>query len=153
MLLAMCALGCVGLAARAQSCATKATDKTDVAATIRTMYAAATVDDLDKFNTLVEPGFYIYDGGTRFDGDAIMKLMKGLHAKGAVYLWSVNDPDVHVNCNEAWIAYVNRGSMKIGNGPITPMQWLESAVLEREKDGWKIAFFHSTRVPPAEPAK
>jgi len=99
-LLAVFALACMGTGAQAQSCAMKATDKADVAATIRAMYAAAVVDDLDKFNALIEPGFYMYDGGKRFDGDEIMKLMKDTHAKGAVYVWTVNDPDVHVSCNE-----------------------------------------------------
>ena len=130
------------MGASAQNCATKATDKADVATTIRAMYAAAVVDDLAKFNALIVPGFYMYDGGKRFDGDEIMQLIKSAHAQGTVYVWTVNDPDVHVSCNEAWIAYVNRGSVKMGAAAPISVEWLESAVLQREKDGWKIAFFH-----------
>ncbi len=118
------------------------------------MYAAATVDDVAKIDSLFAPGFYMFDGGKRFDGDSIMKLIAPQHAKGVVYVWTVTQPDVHVHCDEAWIAYVNDGSITMpGAAKPTPMQWLESAVLERQGGTWKMVFFHSTRVPPQEPAK
>jgi hypothetical protein len=139
----------VGMGAQAQSCATKTSDAVDVAETIRTMYAAAVADDVAKFNSLVMPGFYMYDNGQRFEGDAIMKLMEQQYAKGFKYVWTVQEPDVHVSCNEAWIAYVNHGSVQRGADAPMPVTWLESAVLERVNGAWKIAFFHSTRAPQA----
>jgi hypothetical protein len=57
-----------------------------------------------------------------------------------------------VHCDQAWIAYVNDGSIKPpGAPPPTPTQWLESAVLERQNGVWKMVFFQSTRVPVAAP--
>ena len=46
----------------------------------------------------------------------------------------------------AWITYVNRGSIKDASGT-KAVSWLESAVLRKENDSWRIQFFHSTRVP------
>jgi hypothetical protein len=136
----------ISVAARAQTCAAKPGDDAAVAQTIRTMYDAATTDDLKKFDSVTAPGFYMYDNGQRFERDAIMKLIIAQHAKGAKYVWTVTQPDVHVSCDEAWIAYVNDGSVQPGpDAAAMPMKWLESAVLRREDGTWKIVFFHSTR--------
>lgn len=133
-------------AAHAQTCAARAGDYDAVVQTIRVMFDAATTDDLKKFESVAAPGFYIYDNGQRFDGDGIMKLIIAQHAQGAKYVWTVTQPDVHVYCDEAWIAYVNDGSVQPGpDAAVTPMKWLESAILRREGNQWKVVFFHSTR--------
>lgn len=127
-------------------CAQSPADQAAVVEAIRTMYAAATADDMEKFNSVTTADFYAFDGGKRFDGDALMELVKSAHAAGAVYVWTVTEPEVHVSCNVAWISYVNRGSMKNASG-LTKLTWLESAVLVKEKGKWRIRFFHSTRAP------
>jgi hypothetical protein len=117
------------------------------------MYAAAQKDDLDAFHAVVTAGFYAFDTGQRFDGDALMRLIIDLHEKGAKAVWTVTEPDVHISGDHAWIAYTNVGSLQMSpTAPVVPMKWLESAVLERQGGKWKIAFFHSTAVPPP-PAK
>jgi hypothetical protein len=132
--------------AHTQTCAAKPGDDAAVVQAIRTMFEAATNDDLKKFDSVAAPGYYMYDNGHRLDGDAIMKLIMAQHAKGDKYVWNVTQPDVHVDCDEAWIAYVNDGSVQPSpDAPATPMKWLESAVLHRESGEWKVVFFHSTR--------
>lgn len=121
-------------------------DQQQVLDTVNSIFVAAKADDLAKFNSIVMPGYYMFDGGMRFDGDAIMKPIRDEHAKGTRYDWNVTDPDVHVTGNTAWIAYENRGSITDPQGKITQMTWLESAILEKHDGVWKIAFFHSTRV-------
>jgi hypothetical protein len=46
----------------------------------------------------------------------------------------------------SWIAYVNKGSITDDSGRVN-QEWLESALLEKQTDIWKIRFVHSTRVP------
>jgi hypothetical protein len=142
-----CAAGMLSSgAAAAQTCAARPGDDAAIVQTIRTMFDAVTTDDLKKFESVAAPGFYMYDNGQRFEGDAIMKLIIAQHAKGAKYVWTVTQPDVHVYCDEAWIAYVNDGSVQTGpDAAATPMKWLESAVLRRQGGEWKVVFFHSTR--------
>jgi ketosteroid isomerase-like protein len=111
---------------------------------IKTMYVAATNDDLAKFYTVAAPDFYSFDGGKRFSGDQLMALIKEVHAAGKVYVWTVNEPEVHVDGNTAWITYVNRGSVTDSSGKID-VTWLESAVLRKHDNKWMIHFFHSTR--------
>ena len=129
------------------ACTTTPADQQAVTETIRTMYAAASTDDLAKFHSVTTPDFIAFDLGQRFPGDAIMTMVKSAHTAGKVIVWSVNQPDVHITCNTAWIAYTNRGSLTDASGTV-PLTWLESAFLQKEAGTWKIVFFHSTRVPP-----
>jgi ketosteroid isomerase-like protein len=130
---------------------TLSADQSQVVDTVKAVFAAAALDDLAKFHVVVAPGFYLYDAGARFDGDAIMTLIKGEHAKGKRYEWNVTEPDVHVIGDTAWIAYVNKGAVTDASGT-KAQSWLESAFLERRGGVWKIVFMHSTRVPAAPPA-
>ena len=121
-------------------------EQVQVTEAIRSMYAALTADDVPKFRAVTSPDFYAFDLGKRFTGDALMGLIKTAHAAGKVYVWTVNEPDVHIDGNTAWITYVNHGSVKDASG-IKDVTWLESAVLQKEKNTWRIRFFHSTRAP------
>ncbi len=133
-------------AARAATCAPAASATADIAAVMTAMYAAAKVDDLDGFHAVTTPDFYAFDGGRRFDGDALMQLMKATHAAGTRLDWSVTEPKVEVACTLASITYVNVGSVTM-NGATQPMTWLESAVLRYDGARWRIHFFSSTRAP------
>jgi len=126
------------------------TEQEQVVDKVKSVFAAAASDDLASFRSSVTPDFYIYDNGMRFDGDAIMELIKKQHDAGKRYVWNVTDPDVHVSGDHAWIAYVNRGSITDASGT-QDMQWLESAVLKRQHGRWTIEFMQSTRVPPKQP--
>lgn len=125
-------------------------EQLQVISTVKTIFAASEANDMAKFRSVIAPGFYIFDNGKRFDGDAIMDLIRKLQAAGNRYEWNVTDPDVHVSCNNAWIAYVNRGSITNASGK-HEQQWLESAVLQKQSGTWKIVFMQSTRVPQAAP--
>ena len=123
-----------------------APDQAQVTETVRSMFAALAVDDFTTFRAVTTPDFYAYDVGKRFTGDELMILVKTAHAEGKVYLWSINEPEVHLHGNFAWITYVNNGSVKDAAGT-KDVTWLESAVLQKEKDVWRIRFLHSTRAP------
>jgi ketosteroid isomerase-like protein len=126
-------------------------DQRQIVDTIRTIFAAARTDDVAKFDSVIASDFYIFDGGARFNGDAIMGFIKAQHAAGKRYEWNVTEPDVHVSGNTAWIAYTNKGSITDASGTIN-QTWLESAFLEKQAGAWKIVFMHSTRVP-AQPGE
>jgi ketosteroid isomerase-like protein len=121
-------------------------EQTQVVDTVRTIFIAARADDAAKFDSVLAPGFYIFDGGVRFNGDSIMAFIKAQHAEGKRYEWNVTNPDVHVNGDTAWIAYTNMGSITDASGTKN-LNWLESAFLQKQAGTWKIAFMHSTRIP------
>src|ERR1700733_5965063 len=97
--LATCLSAAAQSAARTPVCAGTPADQVQVVETMRTMYAAAATDDLAKFHTVAAPDFYAFDGGTRYDGDALMNTLKALHASGKVYVWSVTQPHVESDCH------------------------------------------------------
>jgi hypothetical protein len=119
-------------------------DTDAVAETLREMYAAATVDDLVALQAIFDDGFYAYDLGQRYEGLALPELLKAAHASGRQFVWTVQDVDGQVVGDWAWLAYVNRGSVSDGQ-TVTPVTWLESAVLRHDGSRWRIRFFHSTR--------
>ena len=144
------ALALIASSLSAQSCKTTDADKTAVANALRTLYAGATVDDMAQMHSVTSPTFYAFDGGQQYSSiDDLMKVVKTYQDQGVKFIWNVTMPQVTIDCNEAWITYVNNGSIQLPNttNP-TPTQWLESAVLEKQDGTWKIVFFHSTRVPP-----
>jgi ketosteroid isomerase-like protein len=125
-------------------------DQKQVVDTVSTIFTAARADDVAKFDSVIASGFYIFDGGARFNGDTIMAFIKAQHAAGKRYEWNVTEPDVHISGNTAWIAYVNKGSISDASGTVN-QNWLESAFLEKQAGTWKILFMHSTRVPATPP--
>ena len=123
-----------------------ATDQEKVVEALRLMYVAATNDDIGEFRAVTSPDFFTYDGGMRMSGDELMAFIKDAHAAGKVYVWEVTEPQVHIDGQTAWVTYVNRGSLQDATGK-KDLTWLESAVLRKDDDTWRIKFFHSTRVP------
>ena len=124
--------------------ATEPSEQTEVAETMRAMFAAAAADDATTFRAVTTPDFYSFDAGERFTRDALLALIKEARASGKTYVWNVTDPEVYIQGNLAWITYVNRGSVTDASGTKN-VTWLESAVLQRENGTWRVRFFHSTR--------
>jgi Calcium/calmodulin dependent protein kinase II association domain len=121
-------------------------EQTQIVDTVTALFVAAREENVEKFNTVLASTFYIFDGGSRLNGETLMALVKSLHAAGKHYEWNVTEPDVHISGDTACITYVNKGSITDTSGT-TSQQRLESALLEKQGSGWKIVFMHSTRVP------
>lgn len=51
------------------------------------------------------------------------------------------------NGNVAWISYWNKAEIR-REGALRTVVWLESAVVVREDDLWKVQLLHSTRLEP-----
>jgi hypothetical protein len=141
----------IAATANAETCRPGPADQSGIIEVMRSVYRAAAADDLAAFQSLILPGFYAYDGGLRFEGDGLMRWVMAAHGKGDVFTWSVDEPDVHIGCEEAWIAYVNRGSVKHAESPAVAVSWLESANLRKVDGVWKLVFFHSARAPAPIP--
>jgi ketosteroid isomerase-like protein len=121
-------------------------EETQIVETVNTLFAALREENVAKFDSVVSPDFYSFEGGARFNGQAMMALIKTLHGSGKSYEWNVTEPDVHISGDTAWIAYINKGSITDSSGTKS-QQWLESAFLQKQGGTWTIVFVHSTRVP------
>jgi hypothetical protein len=131
--------------AHAKSCAPEHNEA--VVDAINQLFEAASHDEEGLFKEVLAPNFYAFDNGKRFDGMELPQMIKGAHAAGKKYVWSVTNPEVHIACDWAWITYTNRGSAGDASGT-QPMSWLESAVLHYQGQRWRVQFLHSTRAAP-----
>jgi hypothetical protein len=104
------------------------------------MFVALTNDDAALFNSVTSADFYAFDVGKRFDGNALLQLVKQAHAAGKIYEWKVTEPEVRVDGSTALVTYVNQGSLKNATD-LTQLSWLESAVIRKEGGEWRIHFF------------
>ena len=147
------AIALIPINLNAQSCNSTDTDKTAVTDAVRTLYAGGTVDDMAKMRSVLAPSFYIFDNGHQYSSiDDLMKMVNTFRDQGIKFVWNITNPKVTIDCNTAWITYVNDGSIQLPSSPApTPTQWLESAILEKQDGTWKLVFMHSTRVPPSTP--
>jgi hypothetical protein len=132
-------------AVHAKACAPE--HKEAVVDAVNQFFQAAGHDDDNLFKEVLAPNFYAFDNGKRFDGMELPQLIKAAHGAGKTFVWSVNDPDVHIACDWAWVTYTNRGSVGDASGT-QPMSWLESMVLRYQGQRWHIQFLHSTRAAP-----
>ena len=114
-------------------------DKAQVTEAVRNMFAALSTEDIPKLRAVIDADFYAFEAGGRITGDALIDLIKKAHAAGKVYVWTVNEPEVHIEGNMAWVTYINRGSIKDAS-ETKNVSWLESAVLRKEKNNWRIQF-------------
>jgi ketosteroid isomerase-like protein len=121
-------------------------EQAQIVETVNALFAALREENVAKFDSVVSSDFYAFEGGKRFNGEALIALVKTLHTAGKRYEWNVTEPDVHISGDTAWIAYINKGSITDSSGTKS-QEWLESAFLQKQGSTWKILFVHSTRVP------
>jgi len=146
LILASTALTLTATAQQTRTCTASDADKPAIAEAVRSLFAAAEKDDVAAFDALLAPGYYMYDGGKRFDGDSILtQLIMEKQKQGYKWVWSVQDPQIEVDCTTSWIAYVNKGSLTAPDGKKQDLTWLESASLEKRNGHWLLRFAHSTR--------
>ena|ERR1700761_5808485 len=122
------------------------TDEALIIEAVEGVFTALGTSDEALLQSLVTPGFYLFEAGKRFDAAGILALIEEAREAGTTIHWAVTEPDIRVDGDLAAIAYVNRGSVTDAAGT-KPRSWLESGFLERQAGRWRFAFLHSTRVP------
>ena len=120
-----------------------ANDEDRVTGAVRTLFSALAKDDVDLYRSVTTTDMDAFDLGHHLTRDQVAEFIQSVHAQGQVYEWNVTEPKVHIAGDDAWMTYINRGSLKDANG-LQSKTWLESAVLRRESGAWKVRFLHST---------
>ena len=137
--LAFAMVGVTAGSASAQPCGTAA-DRAAVVQAVKTMFVAATNDNITLFHSAASPDFYAFDNGKQYQGDELMGRIQQLHAAGHVFVWKVTQPRVRLDCHIAGITEINVGSV---DGK--PTRWLESGMLKKTDGKWRVEFFNSAR--------
>jgi ketosteroid isomerase-like protein len=135
-------------AVAASRCAPAATAPKEVVAAMEAFFVALRANDQQRFLQITTPDFFAYDIGKRLTGPDMLEFIGKAQASGKHFVWSVTEAEPHVECNLAWLTYVNQGSVGDESGT-QPVTWLESAVMEYTNQRWRIRFIHSTRAAKA----
>jgi hypothetical protein len=146
-LAAVLAAGAAQAAPQAAPICAPASAAKDVEAVVRGWFGAFGRNDYQAGYALQAPGFYAYDNGQRYDGTTLGELLRTAKASGLKVEWNIGAVDVHAGCDEAWAAWVNKGSAG-APGAVEPVTWLESAGLRYQDGHWRMEFLNSSRVPP-----
>lgn len=109
---------------------------------IQEFFAATSAFDHNKLQLLMTDDFQLLEAGEIWDGDKLLSVIQPSNLVRQNYFKLVT---VKVQEDSAWVSYWNKAKFT-SDGQSGIVFWLESAVLKRAKNGWKIQMLHSTHV-------
>jgi hypothetical protein len=101
--------------------------------------------DHETAQSAVTSEFELVQDTVALDWDALVEYARPLEDAGATVSYEFSDFNTTVRGSVAWTRYRSRSVFEM-NGQATRSEWLESAVLERIGDRWRIDRFHSTPI-------
>lgn len=121
-------------------------------AAVRSFFDAIEELDFDALEETATPDFELVEDTLILDMAGFLEFVRPYSDAGATFRYRLTDFNTDVRGPVAWVRYRNRGIMEMG-GQERRFDWIESAVLERSGDGWKIDRLQSAPVriePPLE---
>lgn len=129
-------------------------DETEIQKTIEQMFQDVFSNlDEKKIPIYFTEDVQIFENGEIFTLDSIQQFVRNQKAmyqseENKQHRFNrINDFDLlstKIKDNQAIIGFYHTATFTMNDTEIAQMKWLESAILVRSKDGWKIEFLHST---------
>ena len=103
---------------------------------------------IDKIDEYYTSDFKILEDGLIWNKDSLYTLLKRRIESGKKIdrKNKIEVIDFDQDKKTAWGSYYNYAEIKTDDGKIRKVKWLESAVLVKQKPGWKIKLLHSTPI-------
>jgi ketosteroid isomerase-like protein len=101
--------------------------------------------DSDKTLKHCTEDLIILEHGVVWNTDSVVKVIDKMKGKDLKRINTINFTSTEIAGNVAWVYYDNQADITY-NGNQRSIKWLESAVLVKHKDKWKIKLLHSTIV-------
>jgi len=127
------------------SCSNSESEARKVEQTINDLFSASSALDFEKMGDLITEDFRLSEGGVVLNKQEAIDMMKPGTDRKVQMKHDISVIDLHVDGNFAWILYWNDALVVAGND-ITKIKWLESAVLSKVNNQWKLKFAQSTRI-------
>lgn len=112
---------------------------------IHKIFEALSEADVDKMEKAVTPDIKILEHGVVWTMDSIRFYMGKKRPADFKRINTFDFFQSEVSDKMAFVSYHNRADIHANNKDRT-IRWLESAVLVKDKDGWKVKMLHSTRL-------
>ncbi len=133
----------LGVAANAQS---SAKEEKSVQQTIQKMFATLTNADTAALKTFVTANVHFYEYGQIWTIDTlIQKVMQSKSIPDFKRSNKFEFVSTTINKKTAWVTYYLQSTFT-RNGKEESVKWMETVVLLKEKNNWKIDVLHSTRL-------
>ncbi|MFN7842307.1 MAG: nuclear transport factor 2 family protein [Pirellula sp.] len=113
---------------------------------VKELFAAMSNHDGKAMQETSTEDFQLLEHGEDW---TMQKLVDAVQPKGEPYVRKNFFSQIRAreDGNVAWISYWNKAEISRAGG-LRTVVWLESAVMVREDDRWKIQLMHSTRLEP-----
>ena len=113
---------------------------------VKELFAAMSMHDGKAMKETATDDFQLLEHGEDW---TMQRLIDAVQPKGKTYerLNFFNQIRARQVGDVAWVSYWNKAEIR-REGQLRTVVWLESAVMVRENDRWKIQLLHSTRLEP-----
>lgn len=119
----------------------------EVQQVVKDVFEALAALDATKARSLCTADVMILESGQVWNFDSLALRINSGTAKSADFK-RVNQLDfieTKMVGNAAWVSYFNKADISFG-GKATHVKWLETVVLRKQQEVWKIALLHSTEL-------
>lgn len=97
----------------------------------------------DEIKANCTADFVLLENGKVWNTDSLINFIAPLKTMNFKRANTLKFISTDQNNEVAWVSYYNTADITL-NAQQMNLKWLESAVLIKEKDGWKIKLLHST---------
>ena len=113
---------------------------------VKELFAAMSMHDGKAMKETATDDFQLLEHGEDW---TMQRLIDAVQPKGKPYERSnfFNQIRARQVGDVAWVSYWNKAEIR-REGQLRTVVWLESAVMVRENERWKIQLLHSTRLDP-----
>jgi len=118
-----------------------------VEAAVTDFFAALGAHDRVALKGRAAPDFILYEDGRLMTADQIFDLVAASPVKRR---WTITQAKVVAAADLATVTYRNTASFGEGDQRRVP-EWIETAILRRNDDQWRLVSLHSTRIPQTTP--
>lgn len=123
------------------------TEQDKVNNTIVAMFKGLADLSIEQIKNTSTDDLIILEHGEIWNMDTVVAILNKLKALKPVRVNSFDFIKTEVRDQTAWVAYQNKAIVTI-NGQKVDYHWLESAVLVKQGNDWKIKMLQSTRLLP-----
>ncbi|ALO13743.1 hypothetical protein L21SP5_00061 [Salinivirga cyanobacteriivorans] len=102
--------------------------------------------DYTAMRNACTPDCIIFENGVKWTVQDQIDYLKNFEGKGTI-TYKFSDIQWVVKKDVAWTKYKNTADAVINGNPVH-WEWLESATFAKKNGKWKMAFLHSTMIPP-----
>jgi ketosteroid isomerase-like protein len=127
------------------ACLPRTNESPEIEKTITGLFDAMSAADLVKLADFLCDDFQLAEAGMVMSKQEAVDLLKGSVNTEAQRTHKITVIRTHIDGSFAWIAYWNEARI-VSEEKTREVKWLETAVLRKEKNEWKLEFLQSTKL-------